>query len=406
MRNEGFDEDVIFMARTALMNDPVLLKLQSLESHRYLSPRISVPRRFDRWERFVDSLDETRWKQDMRMSKESFGKILTMVSGHRLYQSSESGRQQTSVRKQLMVVLLRLGSDGNGASVGRIARLAGISEGSVHAFTTRFFDVMLSMEGDVIKWPGKEQKERIKDITKNNNGFPDCLGFVDGTLIHLEYKPKFRGLEFFNRKKRYSIQTMAVCDPDRRITFFATGFLGCRNDSRVFGSSDLGRNLDKYFEDDEYILGDSGYSLEKNVIIPYRDNEKGGFTKEMKKCNYLHARTRVSIENCFGGLKMRFGSLRNLRCKINVKEDLYHVMRWIRVCAMLHNILLDDVDDVAYHDNNYNGHTPQPRSDVMDQEPNVSSIKSAKEQRVARDMASKKRDNFSKIVREFEENKK
>ncbi|KAG2195651.1 hypothetical protein INT47_002890 [Mucor saturninus] len=120
---------------------------------------------------------------------------------------------------------------------------------------------MLSLESNVIQWPGKEQKERIKDLTEKSNGFPDCLGFVDGTLIHLEYKPKFREmiLEFLEVLTWEKIWTSTLMS----------------------------------------ILGDSGYSLEKNVIIPYRDNEKGGFTKEMKKFNYLHAKTRVSIENCF-----------------------------------------------------------------------------------------------------------
>jgi hypothetical protein len=37
-------------------------------------------------------------------------------------------------------------------------------------------------------------------------GFPGCVGFIDGTMIPLSQKPKINGEVYFDRKKRYVFQ--------------------------------------------------------------------------------------------------------------------------------------------------------------------------------------------------------
>ncbi|CAH7683096.1 hypothetical protein PPACK8108_LOCUS16394 [Phakopsora pachyrhizi] len=71
------------------------------------------------------------------------------------------------LRIQVAVGLSRLGSTGNGASLGKIQMIFG---------------------DHTIKWPSKEeQKESIQVMQME--GFPNCVGFVDGTTIPLSQKP-------------------------------------------------------------------------------------------------------------------------------------------------------------------------------------------------------------------------
>ena len=64
-----------------------------------------------------------------------------------------------------MVTLQRLGCDGNGVSVGRCGRLAGISVGSVCKFTARVITATLELKKRFIYWPNAaERRVCIFDI--------------------------------------------------------------------------------------------------------------------------------------------------------------------------------------------------------------------------------------------------
>jgi hypothetical protein len=52
-----------------------------------------------------------------------------------------------------MVTLNRLGCDGNGASVGALGRMFGISYGTAHNFTHRVFRALYNRRYQIIFWP-------------------------------------------------------------------------------------------------------------------------------------------------------------------------------------------------------------------------------------------------------------
>lgn len=84
------------------------------------------------------------------------------------------------------------------------------TEGSVINFTWRVITALLSKESEYVKWPtsGTERRTISKRI-KDHSGFPNCVGFVDGTLIVFENCPEMHGVEFFSHKGRYVSRTEA-----------------------------------------------------------------------------------------------------------------------------------------------------------------------------------------------------
>jgi hypothetical protein len=69
--------------------------------------------------------------------------------------SNNSLLSQYSVEIQVMVTLNRLGCDGNGASIGALGRIFGISTGTVINFTNRVFRVLYNLRDQIIFRPNE-----------------------------------------------------------------------------------------------------------------------------------------------------------------------------------------------------------------------------------------------------------
>ncbi|OAD75668.1 hypothetical protein PHYBLDRAFT_143916 [Phycomyces blakesleeanus NRRL 1555(-)] len=197
---------------------------------------------------------------------------------------------------QMMMTLGRLGKYGTGASVGYVARSFGVSDENER--------VLIS--------------QRIEEQTD----FPSCIGFVDGTLIRLEYKPNWDGKDFYNRKSIYCLSAMTVCDDKKRVHHCFTGWPGCSHNARVYVSSQLALSPEAHFSNDQYLLGDSAY-------IPSMEVVPG------------------------------FESLKGLHTSVYNKYDIEKIGYWIRCCYVLHNLLLDCGDDTFVEDSVRNTDTPR-----------------------------------------------
>ena len=106
-----------------------------LESCRYFNLRSHI-RKNRTMNEMLWFYGDREFKQVVRMKKESFMKLVNLISDDESFGSPLSRRKQAPVWVQLQVVLQRLGCDGNGVSVGRLARLAGFSTGTVCKFTS------------------------------------------------------------------------------------------------------------------------------------------------------------------------------------------------------------------------------------------------------------------------------
>ncbi|OAD07183.1 hypothetical protein MUCCIDRAFT_107784 [Mucor lusitanicus CBS 277.49] len=109
-----------------------------------------------------------------------------------------------------------------------------------------------------------------------------------------------------------------------QILFGAAGHYRSANDPGVVNQSGLLDHFDAYFENKQYVVGDSAYCKTKWCVPIGKSSKHESLTRSDVKLNYLLSRARVvsSIKNCFGALKDRFGFLEELRNGLKVGEDV------------------------------------------------------------------------------------
>lgn len=122
----------------------------------------------------------------------------------------------------------------------------------------------------------------------------------------------------------------AVCDYNGKLIDVFIGYPGSVHDSRVYRNSPLRNSLaekcGQYF-----ILGDSGYPLQTNLLTPYKD--RGNLTRRQQNYNLKLAKNRYVIEHCFGILKQKFRQLYHIKLR-----NIPFIVHFIRAACVLHNI--------------------------------------------------------------------
>ena len=99
---------------------------QSYNQRYQCDRKYKVARALERIAWLFSELDEGRFVQEVRMSKEAFFLVLGKMKDHSIF-ASFGNKPQRPVYIQMLVTLRRLGYYGNGASVGSVARYFGVS---------------------------------------------------------------------------------------------------------------------------------------------------------------------------------------------------------------------------------------------------------------------------------------
>lgn len=113
------------------------------------------------------------------------------------------------------------------------------------------------------------------------------------------------------------------------------GQVGSVHDKRVFRLSGF-ENMctDENFPENSHILGDAAYSIQKYVMVPFKDN--GHLTRAQITYNTTLSQARMMVERTIGLLKGRFRSLLDILPMR--RTDL--IPKYICACCVLHNICL------------------------------------------------------------------
>ena len=161
----------------------------------------------------------------------------------------------------------------------------------------------------VIQWPKGNNADIACRKFQSLKGFPGVIGAIDGSHIPIR-APKEDPNSYFNRKSFHSIILQAVCNARCEFTHCCCGAPGSVHDARVFRNSAIANRLGnrEYFPNNTHLLGDGGYTLHTNLLVPFRDN--GHLTQQQRNFNYLLSATRVCIERAFGLMKVRFRIVR------------------------------------------------------------------------------------------------
>lgn len=176
------------------------------------------------------------------------------------------------------------------------------------------------------------------------------IGAIDGCHINVK-APLKQSDSYTNRKLGKSIILQAVCTEGKLFTNISVGFPGRIHDARVLVNSELyksvadeGPNL--LFYNKFHLLGDTAYPNREWLITSYKNY--GNITRRKKKFNYIHAKTRVSIECAFGLLNGRWKRLLYLN-----KTNIENAPNVILTCCFLHNFCLINNDRLSEIINDY-----------------------------------------------------
>ena len=214
--------------------------LATVTSTRYLNLREYIGKNRSMNEMLFTYSDRD-FRQADRMNKPSFMRLLDLIKDDDLFKN-RSRNKQTSVWIQLMVVLQRLGCDGNGAATGRIARNSGFSYGSVNKFRDRVFASLMKFRKFYVTWPDAAERVKISTRMATSNGLPGCVMICDGTPAILTQRPAVDGEVYWTRKSHYALNVQLYCDDTRLIRYYQVGWPGTVYDSNVIQSVALHGN--------------------------------------------------------------------------------------------------------------------------------------------------------------------
>ncbi|KAI8327797.1 hypothetical protein EDC96DRAFT_586998 [Choanephora cucurbitarum] len=214
------------------------------------------------------------------MSPASFKALFDTLENSHVYEESER-KQQTDLRFQMIVALERLSIYGNGTAWRRVARKAEISANVyVKVSKNQFsninqrqrglgFAIIEPMGENYLRWLTKAEKTAPKTAIEQEHGFPFYLAaFMELAIILL--------LKFIPW-----LNTMSVCDSNKRIIKCVSGYAALAHKARVYNGSDLALHPKQSSDGEEYILADSAYAATLTVVSILK-SKRIGFTLRNK----------------------------------------------------------------------------------------------------------------------------
>lgn len=290
-------------------------------------------------EKVLTALDNNRFNQMIRVRPTEFAYILDLIKDDDVFKT-KAHTIQLPIELQLKIVLFRLGSSGDGLTIRKVASLFGVGDGgTIQIVTNRVFKAILNLKHRFLFWPN--ETERLQLVSETSHEMPGCVGYIDGSEIKLAEAPTKNHELYFSRKRHYAIKMQAVCDHKLRIRQVTIGYPGSVHDAKIFLNCPLAKHPECFLSNSEWVAGDSAYPLKSYLITPFRQNSSEHTREEREAFNKYFSKYRVRIENCFGGLKEKFSSLKELKFRMLNEKNKKECNDWIMVCCILHNIIIN-----------------------------------------------------------------
>ena len=177
------------------IKDDILL-LQELLHKRYLAPCNHTVHNPQYERQKLHLLPQLSFQQLFRTTLPSFMKLVEMIEAHTVFQNN-SANPQRDPAIQLAIALCCFGSNGNGAAIHRLKNFFTVGYGTINLYTKRVITALLHFRKTLLVWPNSEEQLEISQVM-HQEGFPGCIGFIDGTKIPLSQKPERDGNHYFD----------------------------------------------------------------------------------------------------------------------------------------------------------------------------------------------------------------
>ncbi|CAI9105308.1 OLC1v1004205C1 [Oldenlandia corymbosa var. corymbosa] len=288
------------------------------------------------------------------MSRRTFEYVCSLAREHMILKTHYvfNNGQPLSLYDQVALALRRLSS---GSSLIQIGDSFGVHHSTVSQVTWRFVEAMEVKGRQHLRWPASQQVlDDIKSQFEQIRGLPNCCGAIDIThILMLLSTSETAAHVWLDRKENHSMVLMGIVDPNMRFLEILTGLPGMLTDtimlqnSKFFHSCQNGQRLNgeklklsERAEMQEYIIGDTGFPLLPWLMTPYQGKDlpeaKAEFNKRLMA-------TRVVSQRAFARLKHVWKMIDGVMWR----PDKHRLPRFIYVCCILHNIIIDMEDEVS-----------------------------------------------------------
>ena len=186
-------------------------------------------------EMYENQVMSSLWKNDFRVSKDTFDYICQML-GPDLTRQNTRFRRAIPLTKRVGIALWRLGT-------GNSYRTTGITFGqgksTVIKICENFMEALIRHKNEFIHFP-TDARDVAQAIRKMETvaGLPNAVGAIDGSHVSIK-APQVNHEDYFNRKQNYSINLQGVVDASGKFIDVSTGWPGSIHDARVLRLSTL-----------------------------------------------------------------------------------------------------------------------------------------------------------------------
>jgi len=137
------------------------------------------------------------------------------------------------------------------------------------------------------------KKGNIIGRIRKTHGFVNSIGLIDGTLFALAFAPMVRGEDYYIWKGDYAIKGLVICEDATIITWVELGWPGSVQDNRVWVNIEIYFDTDKYFDQKEYLVGESTFSASAVMISAFKKCHNSNLSKERRYFNTKLSKVRI-----------------------------------------------------------------------------------------------------------------
>ena len=114
------------------------------------------------------------------------------------------------------------------------------------------------------------------------------------------FSPMLNREDYFTRKGNYEFKGLLICDDAAKITWVEMGWPGSVHDNCVWSNSDVYLLKYKYFNNKEYLLGDSAFSASPVLVPTFNKGCNYNLSEEQRYFNTKLVKVHIKREHCLG----------------------------------------------------------------------------------------------------------
>jgi DDE superfamily endonuclease len=294
------------------------------------------------WDKILDTHGDTqRFTRHLRMTKESFMRLLEYIKDDLLVDESQASRRGGVILPEIcLYCTIRYLA---GGIYSDICLFAGISQPSFYRVVWKTMKALCLCQELRIVFPQSEEEcaEAAEAFTTLSTGdaITNCVSCCDGYLlvINTPNKDAVNNVRsyFSGHYQRNGVNVQAACDHLSRFTYFAVAGPGVMGDDQASTKECDLRKLIEQLPPGYVVIGDAAYKTSEHLVCMYHGHDRKN--KDYDNFNFYASQLRIRIEMAFGLMYKKWGILWR---PVQVKMERVKILAL--TIATLHNYCIDE----------------------------------------------------------------